>query len=271
MNMNFYRVYYEHFDIILKLWMSDRMWEALLLISVQTLCICKPADTQTYKSKQKQGGSNEPLLFIILHMINSIYSNTEIRKGTVNGFQVADWCCHLVSVGMTGLVSAGERVFYGVPFVRWVVVFDAALHVLQLVQHGKHVDKLPEGQQVRLGDKVLPALGVTQTADLAAETIDGCALRENKAALEDLETAGHHQYLLIKNVMIPGSTWSSSVWWLQVPAPRQSSHRSPLCWAARCISPEKKETNGKSRVWPLNQIKTWLLFFFDWVLVTADS
>lgn len=109
-------------------------------------------------------------------------------------------------MGLTGLVSAGERVFYGVPFVRRVVVFDAALHVLQLVQHGKHVDKLPEGQQVRLGDKVLPALGVTQTADLAAETIDGCALRENKAALENLQTAGHHQYLLIKDVMIPGST-----------------------------------------------------------------
>lgn len=218
-------------------WSSECLWEALLPISVQTLCICKPADTQTNKSKQKQGGSNEPLLFIILHMINSIYSNTEIRKGTVNGFQVADWCCHLVSVGLTGLVSAGERVFYGVPFVRRVVVFDAAFHVLQLVQHGKHVDKLPEGQQVRLGDKVLPALGVTQTADLAAETIDGCALRENKAALENLETAGHHQYLLIIYVMIPGSTWSSSVWWLQAPAPRQSSHRSPLCWAARCISP----------------------------------
>lgn len=111
-----------------------------------------------------------------------------------------------MSVGLTGLVSAGERVFYGVPFVCRMVVFNAALHVLQLVQHGKHVDKLPEGQQVRLGNKVLPALGVTQTADLAAETIDGCALRENKAALENLETAGHHQYLLIIYVMIPGST-----------------------------------------------------------------
>lgn len=58
------------------------------------------------------------------------------------------------------------------PFVGRVVVLDAALHVLQLVQHGKHVDELSQGEQVRLGYEVLPALGVTQTAHLAAEAID---------------------------------------------------------------------------------------------------
>lgn len=67
-----------------------------------------------------------------------------------------------------------------IPFVGGVVVLDAALHVLELVQHGEHVDELPEGEQVGLGDKVFPALGVTQATDFSAETVDRCALEDRR-------------------------------------------------------------------------------------------
>jgi len=58
-----------------------------------------------------------------------------------------------------------------------VVVLDAALHVLQLVQHGEHVDELAQCQQVRLRHKVLAPLGVTEAFHLAAESLDGLPLR----------------------------------------------------------------------------------------------
>lgn len=57
-----------------------------------------------------------------------------------------------------------------------MVVLDAALHILQLVQNCKHVDELAEGQEVGLGDKVLPPLRVAQPLHLAAEALDGLAL-----------------------------------------------------------------------------------------------
>jgi len=62
------------------------------------------------------------------------------------------------------------------PFVGRVVVLDAALHVLQLVQHREHVDELAQREQVGLGHKVLPPLGVTQALHLAAEALDGFPL-----------------------------------------------------------------------------------------------
>lgn len=58
-----------------------------------------------------------------------------------------------------------------------MVVLDAALHILQLVQDGEHVDELAQGQEVGLGDEVLPALGVAQPLDLTAEPLDGLALQ----------------------------------------------------------------------------------------------
>lgn len=61
-----------------------------------------------------------------------------------------------------------------------MVVLDAAFHVLQLIQHSEHVDELSEGKQVRLRDKVLSALSVTETTDLPAETVNSCALEEIK-------------------------------------------------------------------------------------------
>lgn len=57
-----------------------------------------------------------------------------------------------------------------------MVVLDTALHVFELIQDGKHVDELAQGQQVGLGDKVLPALRVAQSLHLTAETLDGFAL-----------------------------------------------------------------------------------------------
>lgn len=58
-----------------------------------------------------------------------------------------------------------------------MVVLDAALHILQLVQDSEHVDELAQGQEVGLGDKVLPPLGVAQPLHLAAEPLDGFALQ----------------------------------------------------------------------------------------------
>ena len=58
-----------------------------------------------------------------------------------------------------------------------MVVLDTALHVLQFVQDCKHVDELARGQEVGLGDKVLPPLGMTQSLHLTAEPLDGFALR----------------------------------------------------------------------------------------------
>lgn len=57
-----------------------------------------------------------------------------------------------------------------------MVVLHTTLHVLQLVQDCEHVDKLAQGQQVGLGDKVLPALGMAQPLHLATEALDGLAL-----------------------------------------------------------------------------------------------
>lgn len=69
---------------------------------------------------------------------------------------------------------------FWIPFVGRVVVLDAAFHVLQLIQHSEHVDELSEGKQVRLRDKVLPALSVTETTDFPTETVNSCALGERK-------------------------------------------------------------------------------------------
>lgn len=61
-----------------------------------------------------------------------------------------------------------------------MVVLDAALHVLQLVQHRKHVDELAQSKQVGFGHKVLPSLSVAQALDLAAEAFDGFSLQKRR-------------------------------------------------------------------------------------------
>ena len=90
-----------------------------------------------------------------------------------------------------------------------MVVLDAALHVLQLIQHGEHVDELPEGQQVRFRDKVFPALRVAETADFSTETVDGCTLEGRKRS-ERVRfycgLAGRGESLLNDDFRSPGST-----------------------------------------------------------------
>lgn len=61
-----------------------------------------------------------------------------------------------------------------------MVILHTAFHILQLIQHGEHVDELAEGEQVRLGHKVFPALCVTQAADLSAKAVNGRALRDSE-------------------------------------------------------------------------------------------
>lgn len=65
------------------------------------------------------------------------------------------------------------------PFVGRVVIFDTALHVLQLIQHGKHVNEFPQRQEIGLGDKILPSLRMAQALHLAAEPLDGLTLEDN--------------------------------------------------------------------------------------------
>lgn len=66
---------------------------------------------------------------------------------------------------------------YGtLPFVGRVIILDATLHVLQFVQHCKHVDEFAQSEQVGLGHKVLPSLSVAQTLHFTTESFDGFAL-----------------------------------------------------------------------------------------------
>lgn len=58
-----------------------------------------------------------------------------------------------------------------------MVVLDAALHILELIQDGEHVDELAQGQEVGLRDKVLPPLSMAKTLHLTAEPLDGLALQ----------------------------------------------------------------------------------------------
>lgn len=58
-----------------------------------------------------------------------------------------------------------------------MVVLDAALHILQLIQDGEHVDEFAQGQEVGLGDKVLPPLGMAKALHLTAEPLDGLTLQ----------------------------------------------------------------------------------------------
>lgn len=58
-----------------------------------------------------------------------------------------------------------------------MVILDAALHILQLIQDREHVDELAQGQEVGLGDKVLPPLSMAEPLHLTAEPLDGLALQ----------------------------------------------------------------------------------------------
>lgn len=170
------------------------------------------------------------------------------KKRTQNGHHRC-WVMLPSSVCRGNWVCACNFQRSRLPFVGRVVVLDAAFHVLQLVQHRKHVDEFPEGQQVRLGDEVFSALGVTQTTDFSTETVDCCTLEER----DDLGFCNwaapyysQGESLLNVGCKLPGSTWNSSAWWLPAPGPLLFSHRSPLCWAVHCTSPKGKRKNKPS-------------------------
>lgn len=59
-----------------------------------------------------------------------------------------------------------------------MVILDTALHVLEFIQNGKHVDEFAQGKQVRLGYKVFPALSVTQTLYLTTKTLNRLTLKQ---------------------------------------------------------------------------------------------
>lgn len=63
-----------------------------------------------------------------------------------------------------------------VPFVGRVIILNATLHVLQFVQHCKHVNKFAQSEQVGLRHKVLPPLSVAQTLHFTTETLYGFPL-----------------------------------------------------------------------------------------------
>lgn len=63
------------------------------------------------------------------------------------------------------------------PFVSRMIILDAALHVLQLIQDSKHVDELAQSEEISLRHEVLPPLSVAQALHLAAEPLDGLALQ----------------------------------------------------------------------------------------------
>lgn len=61
-----------------------------------------------------------------------------------------------------------------------MVIFDTALHVLQLIQDSKHVDELAQGEEIGLGDEVLPPLSMTQALHLTAEPLNSLALESSR-------------------------------------------------------------------------------------------
>lgn len=78
-----------------------------------------------------------------------------------------------------------------------MIIFDAALHVLQLIQDGEHVDELAQSEEIGLRHEVLPPLSVAQALHLAAEPLDGLALRGRATgSCTPLGTPSTHHQLL---------------------------------------------------------------------------
>lgn len=146
---------------------------------------------------------------------------------------------------------------YGtLPFIGRVIILDATFHVLQFVQHCKHVNEFAQSEQVGLRHKVFPSFGVAQTLHFTTEPFYSFPLRRQRnqdladnyfntdyMVWKGLIWSGLIQSKILKSQsgswILPGSTWTSWAWSLQVLIPPLFSHRSPLCLVARCISPSK--------------------------------
>lgn len=71
-------------------------------------------------------------------------------------------------------------IYGSLPFVGRVIVLDATLHVLEFVQHCKHIDEFAQSEQVGLRHKVLPSFSVAQTLHLATESFYGFPLQRQR-------------------------------------------------------------------------------------------
>lgn len=75
------------------------------------------------------------------------------------------------------------------PLVCRVVVLHAALHVLQFIQHSKHVNELAQCDQVGFRHEVLPSLRMAQAPHLPTESLNGISLSRGvegvKAVISD--------------------------------------------------------------------------------------
>lgn len=117
-----------------------------------------------------------------------------------------------------------------------MVVLNTALHVLQFVQHSKHVDEFAQCEQVGFWHKVLPPLSMTEALHLTAEAFYGFPLQRYCKDWRD-SPFSCKKILIALGTILPGSTWISWAWSLQALKPPLSSHKFPLCWVAHCILP----------------------------------
>lgn len=87
-----------------------------------------------------------------------------------------------------------------------MVIFDTALHVLQLIQDSKHVDELAQGEEIGLRDKVLSSLSMAQALHLAAEPLDSLALEgSGTGSAHAHHPYSHHPLLSLGGMAAPGS------------------------------------------------------------------
>lgn len=87
-----------------------------------------------------------------------------------------------------------------------MVIFDTALHVLQLIQDSKHVDELAQGEEIGLRDKVLSSLSMAQALHLAAEPLNSLALEgSGTGSAHAHHPYSHHPLLSLGGMAAPGS------------------------------------------------------------------
>lgn len=61
-----------------------------------------------------------------------------------------------------------------------MVIFHTALHIFQLIQYCKHVDKFAQCDQIRFRDKVFSPLCMAQASHLPTKPFNCISLTENK-------------------------------------------------------------------------------------------
>lgn len=171
----------------------------------------------------------------------SVNKNTERSSWKLTD---ADWCCHLVSVVL-------------IRHVRVCVVLPSVFLNTVCRQSGRSwrciscFSAHPARQTCWWTSRGLAGTPRRQSLFCArCDTGDGLRHRSGRWLYAGLEKE-EGKYLVFATWpaymelngewKLPGSTWNSSAWWLLAPGPPRSSHRSPLCWAVRCISPTREK------------------------------